>query len=95
MFPCRYGAVLTAASDDARWTPGHLAASNGNLECLQYLIDCGIDIEAKGGPYEASTLLHESAHAGHTDCINLLLVSGIHAALFCFIVRSCDLRFKC
>ena len=65
------------ASDDASWTPGHLAASNGKLECLDYLIKCGINIEAKGGPYEASTLLHEAAHAGHTECITLLLTSGM------------------
>ena len=78
---CRYGAVLTAASDDASWTPGHLAASNGKKECLEHLIHCGINIEAKGGPYEASTLLHEAAHSGHTECISLLLASGSYAAL--------------
>ena len=76
LFP-RSGANISATSDDALWTPGHLAASNGKLECLQFLIEMGIDLEAKGGPYHASTMLHEAAHMGHTDCVKLLLASGM------------------
>ena len=72
----RQEADVSAVSDDASWTPGHLAASNGMLECLQLLIQCGIDIEARGGPYHASTLLHEAAHMGHLDCVILLLENG-------------------
>ncbi len=63
-----------------------MAASNGQLDCLQYLIETGIDVNAKGGPEHASTLLHEAAHAGHYDCVKLLLSSGnfFHASIFMF-----------
>lgn len=68
---------VTCKTYDAWWTPGHMAASCGNVKCLKLLIDSGIDINAGAGPNHTSTLLHEASHFGHNECVELLLKSGI------------------
>eukprot|EP00794_Sanderia_malayensis_P011039 gene11039-12204_t len=73
------GSSISVTTDDAKWTPGHMAASNGQLACLQHLIHEGTDVNAKGGPEGASTLLHEAAHMGHYECVKFLLSSGSDA----------------
>ncbi len=70
------GSDILATTDDAKWTIGHMAASNGQLAALQYLIEAGIDVNSKGGAEHSSSLLHEAAHMGHSDCVRLLLSSG-------------------
>lgn len=65
-----------AKTNDAWWTPGHMASSCGKYDCLKFLIDAGIDINAGGGPNHTSTLLHEAAHNGHADVVQLLLDAG-------------------
>ena len=75
-FYFRHGVNFVAKTEDAWWTPGHMAASSGNLDCLKLLIEMGIDINAGGGPNHTSTLLHEAAHNGHHLCVELLLDSG-------------------
>jgi len=54
---------------------GHLvAASEGNLQAVRYLLDQGADVNARenGG----STPLAEAAYYGHTDVIKELLLRG-------------------
>ena len=75
-FSCRFGADVSTKTDDAWWTPGHMAVSNGRLECLKVLIDYGIDVNAKAGPDHLSTLLHEASNGGHSDCVEALLLVG-------------------
>ena len=66
-----------ARTDDAWWTPGHMASSCGRVGCLKLLIEAGIDVNSGAGPNHTSTLLHEAAHQGHVECVKLLLKSGI------------------
>lgn len=70
-----------AKTEDAWWTPGHMAASCGQNDCLKLLIKAGIDINAGGGPNHTSTLLHEAAHNGHSTVVTLLLDTGIYIYL--------------
>ena len=70
-----------ARTDDAWWTPGHMASSCGRVECLKLLIEAGIDVNSGAGPNHTSTLLHEAAHQGHVECVKLLLKSGIVVAI--------------
>ena len=66
-----------AKTDDAWWTPAHMASSSGRMDCLEALIDTGkIDINAGAGPLRTSTLLHEASHGGHKDIVQLLLNKG-------------------
>lgn len=75
------GMDIHAYTVDAQWTPAHMAASNGRLECLKVLIDAGIDINKGGGPTLSSTVLHEACHNGHKEVIQLLLESGADPGL--------------
>ena len=65
-----------AKTEDAWWTPAHMAASSGRYECLKSLIEEGVDINAGAGPHRSSTLLHEATHGGHKDIVQLLLEKG-------------------
>ena len=67
-----------AKTEDAWWTPGHMAASSGRYDCLKLLIELKIDVNVGGGPHHSSTLLHEACCNGHTEVVKLLLENGMH-----------------
>lgn len=71
-----------ARTEDAWWTPGHMAASSGRYECLKLLIESNIDVNVGGGPQHSSTLLHEACHKGHADIVKLLLENGANPSLY-------------
>jgi hypothetical protein len=53
----------------------HVAAKKGHLEIVEYLINKGIDIDAKGGTFDASAL-NLAAGAGHFEIVKYLIVAG-------------------
>ncbi len=57
-----------------RQTPIHLAACEGNLECLELLINKGADVNAKD---EINlTPLHHASEFGEVNCLEVLLANG-------------------
>ncbi|MEI4804073.1 ankyrin repeat domain-containing protein [Bacillus sp. FJAT-51639] len=53
----------------------HVAAKKGHLEIVKYLIEKGIDIDAKGGTFDASAL-NLAAGAGHLEIVKYLIEAG-------------------
>ena len=53
----------------------HVAAKNGHLEIVKYLIEKGIDIDARGGTFDASAL-NLAAGAGHFGIVKYLIEVG-------------------
>ena len=53
----------------------HVAAKNGHLEIVQYLIQRGIDIDVKGGTFDASAL-NLAAGSGHFEIVKYLIETG-------------------
>lgn len=46
-----------------------------NIEIVEYLIDEGIDIDARGGTFDASAL-NSAAGAGHLEIVKYLIKEG-------------------
>ncbi|KAJ2739365.1 phosphate system positive regulatory protein pho81, partial [Coemansia sp. BCRC 34301] len=59
------------ADKDLGWTPVFYAASEGNLECIQILLDAGCDIDVVDE--NGHTSAYFAANEGHLDCVDLLL----------------------
>ena len=61
--------------DDDGWTPLFVAASRGNLACVEALIALGADLEL---PMRRPSLtpLHVASHKGHAACVRALLRAG-------------------
>ncbi|WP_242214179.1 ankyrin repeat domain-containing protein [Bacillus cereus group sp. BfR-BA-01383] len=53
----------------------HVAAKKGHIEIVQYLINKGIDMNARSGTFDASAL-NLSAGAGHLEIVKYLVESG-------------------
>ncbi|WP_078433855.1 ankyrin repeat domain-containing protein [Metabacillus halosaccharovorans] len=53
----------------------HVAAKQGHVEIVKFLIDKGIDIDAKGGTFDASAL-NLAAGAGQLEIVKYLIESG-------------------
>ncbi|SNZ14022.1 Ankyrin repeat [Terribacillus aidingensis] len=53
----------------------HIAAKKGQLEIVKYLVSKGIDINAKGGTFDASAL-NLAAGAGHLEIVKYLIENG-------------------
>ena len=53
-----------------------LAARNGHLHLLTYLIDtCQVDVKQTN--FDGKNALHEAAQAGHLQCVQFLIRRGI------------------
>ena len=53
------------------WTPLMHAARNGHVECVQVLLDAGVNPLA--ADENSRTALHHAAWFGHTECVNKLI----------------------
>ncbi|WP_410983086.1 ankyrin repeat domain-containing protein [Bacillus cereus] len=53
----------------------HVAAKKGHLEIVKYLIEKGIDIDARGGTFDAS-VLNVAAGAGQLEIVKYLIEVG-------------------
>ncbi len=53
----------------------HVAVKKGNLQIVQYLVEKGIDVNAKGGTFDASAL-NLAAGSGNLEIVKYLIQSG-------------------
>lgn len=65
--------ILNTMTSFGTWL--HVAAKKGHREIVGYLIDKGIDIDAKGGTFDASAL-NLAAGAGHLEIVKYLIEAG-------------------
>ncbi|MEK5214186.1 MULTISPECIES: ankyrin repeat domain-containing protein [Psychrobacillus] len=65
--------VLNTMTAFGTWL--HVAAKNGQLEIVQYLIQKGIDIDVKGGTFDASAL-NLAAGSGYIEIVKYLIEAG-------------------
>lgn len=70
----QYGADLDQPDKLYQWTPLFHAASEGHLDCLKVLLDCGVNadiLDEKG-----LSALYYASWEGHTECMKLLARVG-------------------
>jgi len=77
----------TAALTTKKWNALHFAAAEGNLDCVNKLIEAGIDIDRRSGAMGGgwATPLFLAAKGGHVDVVTALLKKGANpdsAAMF-------------
>ncbi len=65
--------VLNTMTTFGTWL--HVAAKHGNLEICKYIIEEGININTKGGTFDASAL-NLAAGAGHLEIVKHMIDSG-------------------
>lgn len=53
----------------------HVAASNGKMNIVKYLIELGIDVNKRSGTYDGNAL-NEAASEGHVEIVRYLLLCG-------------------
>jgi ankyrin repeat protein len=53
----------------------HVAATCGNIEIVKYLVDLGLDINIKGGIFNAGAI-NRAASEGHLDIVSYLISCG-------------------
>ena len=66
--------MLTWMTPFGTWL--HVAAAHGHLEIVGYLINAGIDINAKGGTFSTNALERATAK-GHLDIANYLIRENV------------------
>ncbi|XP_022731038.1 ankyrin repeat-containing protein P16F5.05c-like isoform X2 [Durio zibethinus] len=57
----------------------HMAAANGHLDIVEYLIGSGVDVDASN--VEKNTPLHWACLNGHVEVVKKLVLSGAHVNL--------------
>ncbi|MEI2312437.1 ankyrin repeat domain-containing protein [Bacillus nitratireducens] len=65
--------ILNTMTTFGTWL--HVAVKKGHLEMVEYLINKGIDIDARGGTFDASAL-SLAAGAGHLEIVKYLIEAG-------------------
>ncbi|MFS0881818.1 ankyrin repeat domain-containing protein [Metabacillus niabensis] len=65
--------ILNTMTPFGTWL--HMAAKKGHLEIVKFLIEKGIDIDARGGTFDASAL-NQAAGAGHLEIVEYLINAG-------------------
>ncbi|MBJ8030050.1 ankyrin repeat domain-containing protein [Bacillus cereus group sp. N21] len=65
--------ILNTMTSFGTWL--HVAVKKGHLEIVKYLIEKGIDIDARGGTFDASAL-NVAAGAGHLEIVKYLIEVG-------------------
>ncbi|PEE14264.1 hypothetical protein CON53_31070 [Bacillus cereus] len=65
--------ILNTMTTFGTWL--HVAAKKGHLEVVEYLINKGIDIEARGGTFDASAL-NLAAGEGQMEIVKYLIEAG-------------------
>lgn len=65
--------ILSTMTSFGTWL--HVAAKKGHLEMVEYLINKGIDIDARGDIFDASPL-RVAAGAGHFEIVKYLIERG-------------------
>jgi CDK inhibitor PHO81 len=75
----QYGADLDQQDKLYQWTPIFHASSEGNVACLQALIECNVNVrilDEKG-----LSALYYATWEGHIDCIKLLIDANVPSPL--------------
>ena len=65
--------VLNTMTSFGTWL--HVAAKKGRHEIVKYLVEKGVDIDARGGTFDASAL-NLTAGAGHLEIVKYLIEAG-------------------
>ncbi|KAK4998676.1 phosphate system positive regulatory protein pho81 [Elasticomyces elasticus] len=74
-----YGADLDQPDKLYQWTPLFHAASEGHLDCLQTLLQCGVNVDVLDE--KDLSAMYYAAWEGHLDCMSLLAAAGQGAGL--------------
>ncbi|TYQ15989.1 UNVERIFIED_CONTAM: FOG: Ankyrin repeat [Acetivibrio alkalicellulosi] len=53
----------------------HVAASHGKLEIIKYLVNSGLDVNIKGGTFNAGAI-NRAASEGHLEIVKYLITCG-------------------
>ena len=64
----------TTTEEDGRWTPLHMAAQSGSVDCIELLLQHGANIEAATS--DGRTPLHIAAANGQLLAVKCLLEKG-------------------
>ena len=70
----KYGADLNLPDKLYQWTPLFHAASEGHVECLQTLLQCGVDVDIVDE--KGLSAMYYATWEGHLECMRLLASVG-------------------
>lgn len=70
----KYGANLDQPDKLYQWTPLFHAASEGHVECLQTLLQCGVDVDIVDE--KGLSAMYYATWEGHLECMKLLASVG-------------------
>ncbi|XVF47240.1 hypothetical protein PTKIN_Ptkin03bG0093500 [Pterospermum kingtungense] len=71
--------VSLDSKDSQGRTALHMAAANGHLDIVQYLIGSGVDVNASN--VENNTPLHWACLNGHVEVVKKLILSGANVSV--------------
>ncbi|CAE7831615.1 unnamed protein product [Symbiodinium microadriaticum] len=70
----QHGAAMLSQRDVDGSTPAHLAAKRGHVECLQFLLQCSVELASTDD--SGHTPLHLASQEGEQEAVELLLQWG-------------------